>query len=60
VQDLREVGVVAGMKRGRAEMILAEVREAIARWRELAEQAGVDDDTAARMGTAHRVNLPAG
>ncbi len=60
VQDLREVGEVAGMKRGRAETILGEVRDVVGRWPELADKARVSEDTAELMGAAHRLNLPAG
>ena len=60
VQDFREVGAVVGMKRGRAEAILGEVREAVVRWQEFAEAARVESDAADRMGDAHRLNLPAG
>ena len=59
VQDLREVGAVAGMKRGRAETILGEVRDAVARWPDFAGEAKVDEDAAERMGAAHRLHLPA-
>lgn len=60
VKDVREIGAVAGMKRGRPEAILGEVREAVARWQEFADAAQVDADTAERMSAAHRVVLPAG
>ncbi|MEO6350187.1 MAG: HipA domain-containing protein, partial [Candidatus Limnocylindrales bacterium] len=59
VQDFREVGEVAGLKRGRAETILGEVREAVARWPEFADEARVDEDTVERMRDAHRLILPA-
>ena len=60
VQDLREVAEVAGMKRGRAEAILAEVRDAVSRWLHFADEAHVDADAAVRMAAAHRLDLPAG
>jgi serine/threonine-protein kinase HipA len=59
VQDLREVGAVAGMKRGRPETILAEAREAVGQWRGFAAEAGVDDATAERIGATHRLELRA-
>lgn len=58
VQDFRAVGEVAGMKRGRAETILGEVREAVARWPEFADEARVEEANAERMGAAHRLSLP--
>jgi serine/threonine-protein kinase HipA len=60
LHDLREVADAAGMKRGRAETIYTEVRDAVARWPEFADEAGVESDTAVRMAAAHRLNLPAG
>ena len=51
---------VAGTKQGRAQRILAEVREAVARWREFADEAQVEQLTAERMRAAHRLDLPAG
>ena len=42
--DFEAVGRLASLKRGRARAILDEVRERVARWREHAEAAGVDED----------------
>jgi hypothetical protein len=42
VADLREVAGVAGLKRGRAQAILAEVAAVVASWTEIADEVGVD------------------
>ena len=47
----------AAMKRGRAAEILREVQDAVSRWREFAEEAGVPDDTARAIAAAHRTGL---
>ena len=58
VEDFREVGRTASMKRGRATEILAEVREAVRSWPELAGEAGVPEARAAAVGSTHRLELP--
>lgn len=58
IRDFREVGEIAGSKRGRAEAIHGEVREAVARWSEFAHETKVDEDTTDRMGDAHQLDLP--
>jgi serine/threonine-protein kinase HipA len=60
VADLRAVGDLGGLKRGRAEAILAEVSAAVARWREIAEEAGIEEATATRIASSHRLDLPSG
>jgi len=40
-EDFRACARSAAMKRGRAEAIIEEVRQAVARWREYADEAGV-------------------
>ncbi len=60
VQDLRVVARLAGLKRGRAEAILAEVVEAVAGWRTIADEAGVDEHMAEQIARSHRLTLPAG
>lgn len=59
VADLRAVARVAGLKRGRAEAILAEVTAAVAGWREVAEEVGVDERMAEQIARSHRLALPA-
>jgi len=58
VEDFREVGRTASMKRGRATEIVAEVREAVRSWPDLAGEAGVPDARAAAVGSTHRLELP--
>ncbi len=58
VADLRAVAAVVGLKRGRAEAILAEVGEVIAGWREVAEEVGVDEQMAEQIARSHRLTLP--
>ncbi len=58
VEDFREVGRTASMKRGRAEEILAEVQEAVRSWPRVATGAGIDDERIAQIGNTHRLALP--
>jgi serine/threonine-protein kinase HipA len=58
VADLRAVAAVAGLKRGRAEAILAEVVEAVAGWAEVAQDVGVERDTIEQIARSHRLALP--
>ena len=58
VADLRAVAGVAGLKRGRAEAILAEVSEIVAGWREVAAEVGVDERMAEQIASSHRLTLP--
>jgi len=55
--DLRAVAQVAGLKRGRADAIADDVTAAVHRWPEFASSAGLGDDVAAAIGSAHRVSL---
>jgi serine/threonine-protein kinase HipA len=41
MEDLDTCARTAGMKRGRAKTILGEVMDAVSRWREFADEAGV-------------------
>jgi serine/threonine-protein kinase HipA len=59
VSDLRAVARVAGLKRGRAEAILAEVGEVVAGWLGIAEQVGIDAQMAEQIARSHRLRLPA-
>lgn len=47
----------ASLKRGRATAILRDVQEAVSRWREFAEEAGVPGETTRRIAAAHRTDL---
>jgi serine/threonine-protein kinase HipA len=60
VADLRAVARVAGLKRTRAETILAEVVAAVARWPAFADAGGVDEATSAQIARTHRLALPGG
>lgn len=58
VADLREVAATALLKRGRADAILAEVRDAVAGWPRFASEAGVEEQRIAAIGDAQRLRLP--
>lgn len=57
LDDLRAVAKTASMQRGRAEAIHAEVRDAVARWREFAEQAGVREEHVEQIAATQRLEL---
>jgi serine/threonine-protein kinase HipA len=58
VADLRAVADVAGLPRGRADSILAEVTEIVAGWPATAADAGVDRTMSERIARSHRLELP--
>jgi serine/threonine-protein kinase HipA len=58
VADLRAVAELAGLKRGRAQAILAEVADVVAGWTDLADQVGVDEQMAEQIASSHRLTLP--
>jgi len=60
VADLRAVAQVAGLPRGRAKSILAEVAKVVSGWPALAEEVGVDERLAERIGGSHRLQLARG
>jgi serine/threonine-protein kinase HipA len=60
VSDLRAVARVAGLKRGRAQSILAEVAAVVAGWRGIAEAVGIDEPMVEQIARSHRLKLPAG
>jgi serine/threonine-protein kinase HipA len=60
VADLRAVADLAGLTRGRAKTILAEVHDVVAGWRGVAAEVGVDDQMAERIARSHRLTLPPG
>ena len=47
----------AAMKRGRAAEILRQVQQAVSRWKEFAEEAGVPDKTVRKIASAHRTSI---
>jgi serine/threonine-protein kinase HipA len=59
VADLRAVAAVAGLRRGRAQAILAEVSEGVAGWPAIAEEVGVEAPMAEEIARSHRLTLPA-
>lgn len=60
LEDFREVGRTASMKRGRAEGILAEVIDAVRTWPSPAGEAGVEESRIERIRSAHRLDFPRG
>jgi serine/threonine-protein kinase HipA len=60
VADLRAVADVGGLKRGRAESILAEVIAVVAGFSEIAEPLGIDESMVQRIADSHRLRLPSG
>jgi serine/threonine-protein kinase HipA len=59
IADLRAVAAVAGLPRGRAEAILAEVGDVVAGWRGVAEEVGIDEPLAEQIARSHHLTLPA-
>jgi serine/threonine-protein kinase HipA len=57
VDDLRECAATALMKRTSADRIISDVRQAVSRWAEFAEQAAVDPAQTRQIANAHRLNL---
>jgi serine/threonine-protein kinase HipA len=57
LEDFRACEHTAGMKRGRAATILAEVLEIVARWPEYAERAGVPADWQRQIQAAMRLDI---
>ncbi len=55
--DVHAGGKSAGLKRGRAESLVEEVRAAVARWRDFAARAKVADDVSEKIRKAHRLDL---
>ena len=58
VEDFSACARVASMKRGRAQAILAEVRDSVRRWRTYAAEAGVDDERTEQIESTHLLELP--
>jgi serine/threonine-protein kinase HipA len=53
-EDLRACARTASMRRGRADDLIDDVAAAVARWREFADEAGVDEEHVERIARAHR------
>jgi serine/threonine-protein kinase HipA len=47
----------AGLKRGRADALMEEVRSAVARWRDFAARAKLADEVSERIRKSHRLDL---
>lgn len=56
--DLRAVAKLAGLPRGRAESILAEITEVVRDWPAVAEVVGVQEQLIERIADTHRLALP--
>jgi serine/threonine-protein kinase HipA len=59
VADLRAVAAVAGLKRGRAAAILADVVDVVGGWRRVADEVGIDGEIVEQIASSHRLTLPA-
>jgi serine/threonine-protein kinase HipA len=57
LEDFRQCAETASMKRGRAEEIVGEVRDAVARWPSFAAEAVVPERDALRIERTHRLDL---
>ena len=57
VDDFKAAAQTISMKRGRAEAILAQVIDAVRRWREFAEDANIERTRIKAIGKVHRVGL---
>jgi serine/threonine-protein kinase HipA len=58
VADLERVASTAGLKRGAARRILAEVTAVLERWPDFAATAGIPEGTVARIHATLRLHLP--
>jgi serine/threonine-protein kinase HipA len=58
IADLREAETAAGLTRGRAERILAEVTDVVAEWPRIADDVGVDGSMRDSVSQAQRLSLP--
>jgi serine/threonine-protein kinase HipA len=58
VDDLRQVSAAAGLKRGAATRILAEVTAAVEKWPAVAADAGIEDGTIQAVRATQRLHLP--
>jgi serine/threonine-protein kinase HipA len=60
LEDLRRVGEVASLKRGQADRIHDEVRQAVKTWPELAATADIEEERVEQIRSAQRLDLPHG
>ncbi|MEX2451278.1 MAG: type II toxin-antitoxin system HipA family toxin [Rhodospirillales bacterium] len=57
LEDFKACARTASLKRGRAEEILSDVRNAVLKWSGFAEDAGVANDAAGKIANAHRTDI---
>ncbi len=57
VSDLDACAAAAAIRKGAVKDFLADVQEQVAQWMDYAEQAGVNEDTASKIGRTHRLNI---
>src|SRR5665213_1448903 len=60
LEDFRQVGRVATLKRGQAKVILEEVSEVVSEWPRYAQGVGVDEEHIRRITPTLRLRLPPG
>ena len=58
LDDFRACASTASMRRGRADQIVREVRDAVAEWRAFAAQVGVDEDHVEKITPTLRLAIP--
>ncbi len=58
LEDFKVCAKTTAMKRGRAVDILEQVQGAVRKWKQFANEAGVNDDVADRIANVHRKNIP--
>jgi hypothetical protein len=56
INDFKECAKTASMKRGRAEKIIDEVKQAVAKWKEFAKHADVDPTQQDKIQTMLRIS----
>lgn len=57
LEDFKACAKTASMKRGRAEEILRQVMDAVLKWKDFAQEAGVPDGIADSIAAAQRINI---
>ena len=58
INDFKACAKTVSMKRGRAEEIVGEVREAVLKWRDFADEAGVRPEDIDKISKRHRTDIP--
>lgn len=57
LKDFKDCGKQVGLKRGRAEAIVAQVHESVLRWSEFADRAGIDEQWMSQIRAQMRLDL---